>query len=181
VTGMGDKLVRSATTLALAAFGFVMGGVAWDELVRGFQLPDAFWIPFFGLLAFAASMAWLTRHLEPLLPKHSDGQPRWMIGELASFVFFIPGGALFIARSVLHAPRNALRGASKLLWLGWAISCTGMQISMVAELSEASLTLTFDGLYATFGVLNAVVVTALMWWTPPREPLRRTEIHPAAS
>lgn len=171
---MGRTLLRVATTIALAVFGFVMAGVAWDELVSGFQVPDAFWIPFFGLPAFATSMAWLAGHLETVLAESTDGKPRWTVVALASFVFFIPGGALYIASSVLRTRRDTRRGTTSLLWLGWAISCTGMQISMIAELSGASPTLTFDGLYAAFGVLNAVVVTALMW-TPPRKAVAPRE------
>jgi hypothetical protein len=177
---METTSARAVATIALAVFGYVMGVVAWNELVSGIQLPDAVWILFFGLSAFFASMAWLTSHLQTLLPNKADGRRRWTFRPLASYVFFIPGGALFIAYSALRASRGALRRPSSLLWLAWAISCTGMQVAMIAELTVASLTLTFDGVYAAFGVLNALVVTALIW-TPPSKPLARTEVHPAAS
>jgi hypothetical protein len=164
----GYTIVRVVASGTLALFGFVMGGIAWDELVGRITVPDAFMILFFGLPAFFASMAWLARHLETLLPETTDGQPRWMVGELAALVFFIPGGAMYIARSALRASR----GATDLAWLAWAASCTGMQISMITELSGASPTTTFDGLYAAFGVLNALSVVTLMW-TPPRTPQPR--------
>jgi len=175
---MEHPLLRTATTVALAVFGFAMGGVAWDELVNGSQLPDASWILFLGLPAFFASMTWLSKHLEMLLPENADGQPRWRVGALAVFVFFIPGGALYITRSVFRATRDTLHGTSSLQWLGWAVSCTGMQVSMIAELSGASPTVTFDGLYAASGVLNALAVITLMW-TTTRIPAHGGEIRQA--
>jgi len=164
----------------LAVFGYVMSVTAWDELISGTQLPDGVWIALFGPPAFLASTAWLARHLGTLLPETSDGQPRRIVSHLPALVFFIPGGALYIAYSVLRTTRDRLRGASSLLWLGWAISCAGMQISMIAELTDASLTLTFDGLYAAFGVLNAIAVSTLMW-TPPRKPPLRDTICPTSA
>jgi Na+-driven multidrug efflux pump len=85
-------------------------------------------------------------------------------------VFFIPGGAAYVAWSVLQASRGALRGASRVTWCGWSVSCTGMRIPMIAELSGASPTINYDGLYGAFGVLNALAVVILMW-TPSRTAL----------
>lgn len=177
--------LRAVTTMLLAVFGYVMAQVAWNELVCGIQMPDAFVIPFFGLPAFFASMAWLARRLTKTVPPGDRaGRPPRTFGQLAWFVFFVPGAALYIARSVLRTPQAGPRGVSGLLWLGWALSCTGMQASMIAELSTTFVTineppggspaLTADGLYAAFAVLNAVVVTALMWIPPHTSLLRGT-------
>lgn len=159
--------LRVVTTAMLAAFGFVLGEIAWDELVGGLTVPDAFMIPFFGLPAFFASMASLARYLDPLLIATSDGQPRWRVSRLSSLVFVIPGGAAYVAWSILRTSRGALRGASRVTWSGWTASCTGMQVSMITELSGTSPTITYDGLYAAFGVLNALAVVTLVW-TPSR-------------
>ena len=158
--------LRAVATTALALFGCVMGGIAWDELVSGLPEPDGFMIPFLGLPAFFASMAWLIRHLRTVLSPSADGRPRWTGGGLALTMFFVPGSAFYVVSQVLRSPRVTLRGSVRCAWLGWAVSCAGMQVSMIAELAGASPTITYDGLYAAFGVLNALVVTVLMWIPP---------------
>ena len=177
---MGYTRLRVVTTIALGMFGVVMAGIAWGELGSGFQVPDAFMIPFFGLSAFFASMVWMARHLKSLLPEPSGGQPRWEVGELAPLVFFIPGGAFYVASMVLRVSRDAVGVMSSPLWCGWAISCTGMQVSMIVELTGVGPATVFDGLYAAFGVLNAFVVAVLMW-APPRTLLLHATGCPAST